>query len=155
METPTEYRLSPHSDHGGGALDRLRSFRLVREGAPIVDLTDESDDHLTERVSLRRGWYETPNNPAQQRYWDGHQFVASRPTPPEDLARAMAEHVSTEPARSPAPAIVPLLALLVLVIGAVALLASYLADEASWLTVGGLALVASSFALFGYSAQRR
>ena len=134
-------------------LDRLRSFRLAREGVPLVDLTDESDDHLTERVSLPRGWYETPNNPAQQRFWDGHRFVASRPTPPEDLARALAE--APVPERAPAPAIVPLVGLLVLVMGAVALLASYLADEASWLTVGGAALIVSSFALFGYSAQRR
>lgn len=153
METPTEYRLSRHSDQDSGVLDRLRSFRLVREGIPLVDLTDETDDHLTERVSLPRGWYETPNNPAQQRYWDGHQFVASRPTPPEELERAMA--AVPAPERSGAPAIVPLVGLLVLVMGAVALLASYLADEASWLTVGGGALILSSFALFGYSAQRR
>jgi len=143
LHASSPYRLSSRERWADPSSSKVRSFRLAR--------SEPEDDHLHERVSLARGWYDVPDRPGRQRFWDGHRFVAARPTPSEEQP-ARPEAARDEPARRSTPA----LAVSGVVCGVLAaLLAMFVASGlvAVWWVAGAAALGAASFAILGNTAQ--
>jgi hypothetical protein len=145
--TATEYRLSSQSrwksPAGGGP--KVRSFHLVQSGAAA------DDDHLSERISLPRGWYAVPDRPERERFWDGHRFVAARPAPVDE---------QPVPEAAPAPRVdgggTPSLAIAAVVCGVFgALITMFVAWGllALWWAAAAAALGAATFTLLGYNAK--
>jgi hypothetical protein len=122
----------------------VRSFHLVRPEA-------DPHHHLHERVSLPRGWYDVPDRPGRQRFWDGHRFVAARPTPSDGAEAQPAAAAPSVPDRRRPPLVVAGLMCAVLAAVLALLVASGLV--AIWWASGAAALGAASFAILGHSTQ--
>jgi hypothetical protein len=145
----TPYRLSSHDRwrDPSTAKVKVRSFHLVDE----VPLDPEEAEQLRrDRVALSRGWYDVPDRPDRQRFWDGHQFVASRPTPQEPARVTPEQATPASPRRQP----MMLVSLVALVAGLV--LAMFVAAGllAIWWAAAAAAMVAGAFSVLGFSADR-
>ncbi len=132
------YRLSSREDPAA----KVRSFHLVRED-------EEQHDHLQDRVSLPRGWYEVPGEPTRQRFWDGTRFVAARPTPAEEL---VATTLPTPSDRS-TTGVLPVVGIVAGVLAALVAIAVGAGVIGVWWAAAAAALGAAAFAILGHTAQ--
>lgn len=140
--SPSTYRLSSREEPAA----KVRSFHLVREDE------EPQNDHLQERVSLPRGWYEVPGEPTRQRFWDGKRFVAARPTPPEELEAAQAALAEAATDRS-TTGVLPVVGIVCGVLAAIVAIAVGIGVIGVWWAAAAAALGAGAFAILGHTAQ--